>query len=125
MVRQKYPPKIIHISWGRIEVEGYEKPFRDVKLYPGGGREWDWSETGTEHVPGIQPTDVEELVENGAEEVILSKGMYERLKVCPETLRMLNDKNISTYVLQTEEAVQLYNRLRVDKCVGGLFHTTC
>ncbi len=125
MVTEKYAPKIIRISWGRIEVEGNEKPFRDVKLYPGGGREWDWSETGTEHVPGIQPADVEELIGKGAKEVILSKGMYERLRVCPETLELLKDRNIPTYVLQTEDAVRLYNKLRNDRSVGGLFHTTC
>jgi hypothetical protein len=125
LVKQTYPPKITHISWGRMEVEGHEKPFRDAKLYPGGGREWDWGETGTEHVPGIQPEDVEELIENGADEVILSKGMYERLQVCPETLQFLKDRNISTYILQTEEAVRLYNKLRNDRSVGGLFHTTC
>jgi hypothetical protein len=125
LVKQIYAPKITHISWGRMEVEGHEKPFRDAKLYPGGGREWDWSETGTEHVPGIQPTDVEELIEKGANAVILSKGMYERLQVCPETLQLLKDRNISTYVLQTEEAVRLYNKLRNDRSVGGLFHTTC
>jgi hypothetical protein len=125
LVKQIYAPKITHISWGRMEVEGHEKPFRDAKLYPGGGREWDWSETGTEHVPGIQPTDVEELIEKGANAVILSKGMYERLQVCPETLQLLKHRNISTYVLQTEEAVRLYNKLRNDRSVGGLFHTTC
>jgi hypothetical protein len=125
LVKQKYAPKIIRVSWGRIEVEGHEKPFRDVKLYPGGGREWDWSETGTEHGPGIQPADVEELIGKGAKEVILSKGMHERLRVCPETLEWLKDRNIPTYVLQTEDAVRLYNKLRNDRSVGGLFHTTC
>jgi len=38
---------------------------KDFKLYPGGGREWDWRETNTEHVPGIQHADVQELLENG------------------------------------------------------------
>jgi hypothetical protein len=38
---------------------------KDFKLYPGGGREWDWTETNTGHVPGIQPADVEELLEHG------------------------------------------------------------
>lgn len=51
-------PKIAHLSWGRIEVEGLGTG-KDWKLYPGGGREWDWRETGTEHRPGIQPADVE------------------------------------------------------------------
>ena len=31
---------------------------KDFKLYPGGGRKWDWTETGTQHQPGIQPADV-------------------------------------------------------------------
>ncbi len=125
MVKWKYAPKITHVSWGRIEVEGYKKPFRDAKLYPGGGREWDWKETGTEHVPGIQPEDVDELLQNGAGEVISSRGMYERLQVCPETVQLLKDRDIPVHLLKTEDAVRLYNRLRNDRSVGGLFHTTC
>jgi hypothetical protein len=41
-------PRILAIAWGRIDVEGLGVA-KDVKLYPGGGREWDWSETGTRH----------------------------------------------------------------------------
>jgi hypothetical protein len=46
-------PRIVSISWGRMEVDGLE-PGKDFKLFPGGGREWDWSETGIRHRPGIQ-----------------------------------------------------------------------
>jgi len=35
-----------------------------AKLFPGGLREWDWRETGTRHVPGIQHADVQELIEH-------------------------------------------------------------
>jgi hypothetical protein len=58
---------------------------KDFKLYPGGGREWDWNETGTRHVPGIQPADVEELFAHGATVVVLSRGMDLRLHVDPAT----------------------------------------
>ena len=34
-------PRIGHLSWGRLEVEG-QGAFKDAKLYPGGAREWDW-----------------------------------------------------------------------------------
>ncbi len=126
MMEQKtLSPRIKHLSWGRIEVEGKDKPYRDAKLFPGGSREWDWRETGTQHVPGIQPADVLELLEHGATEVILSKGMYQQLHVCPETLQMLKERGIITHILQTKEAVRLYNELREKKSVGGLFHTTC
>lgn len=118
-------PKITHISWGKMEVEGIGEG-RDFKLYPGGGREWDWTETNTHHVPGIQPADVQELLDNGSEAVVLTRGMQLVLQTCPETLQMLQDKNIRVFVEETKAAVELYNQL-VDQqqLVGGLFHSTC
>ena len=44
-------PRISTISWGRMEVEGVGEA-KDFKLWPGGGRPWDWNETGTRHDPG-------------------------------------------------------------------------
>ncbi len=118
-------PRITHISWGCLEIEGRETPFKDAKLYPGGARAWDWNETGTSHSPGIQPADVEELLEHGAEAVVLSRGMNERLKVQPQTLEHLQDAGVEVHVLETEQAVQRYNELRDQTAVGGLFHSTC
>lgn len=117
-------PRISRISWGRLEVEG-TGAFKDAKLYPGGAREWDWRETGTRHVPGIQAADLRELLEHGVEVVVLSKGMLERLQVCPETLELLKRKGIPAHVLPTEDAVRLYNELAAEQKVGGLFHSTC
>ncbi len=125
MEGERHSPRITHLSWGRIEVEGAAAPYKDVKLFPGGSREWDWSETGTEHSRGIQPADVDELLEHGATVVVLSRGMYERLAVPRETLELLADRGITAHVLQTEKAVALYNELAVREPVGGLFHTTC
>ncbi len=124
MNEQSTSPRITHLSWGRLEVDS-EKSFKDAKLYPGGARAWDWRETGTDHEPGIQPADVQELLEHGAAVVVLSMGMHERLQVCPETLQMLKEKNIPVHMLQTEKAAQLYNELRETQRVGGLFHSTC
>ena len=118
-------PKITHLSWGRLEVEGQDSTFKDAKLFPGGAREWDWNETGTDHEPGIQPADVEELLEHGATTVVLSKGFYERLRVRRETLQELEEKNVSAHVEQTEEAVRLYNELSKSEKVGALIHSTC
>jgi hypothetical protein len=104
-------PRISHLSWGQIKVEGHP-PFKDTKVFPGGAREWDWGETGTHHVPGIQPADVQELIEHGARVVVLSKGIWERLNVCPETLGVLAKNGIEVEVLQTEAAVERFNELR-------------
>jgi hypothetical protein len=125
-MRQAKPdsPRISLLSWGRIEVEGHP-PFKDAKIFPGGAREWDWRETGTRHLPGIQPADVQELIEHGARTVVLSKGVWERLQVCPETLEVLSKNDIQVEVLQTEAAVERFNELRENIAVGGLFHSTC
>jgi hypothetical protein len=125
MGQEARSPKVTHLSWGRLEVEGQDVPFKDAKLFPGGAREWDWRETGTNHEPGIQPADVEELLENGATTVVLSKGHHERLQVTRDTLRMLEDRGVSTHVRQTVEAVDLYNELRGAEKVGALIHSTC
>jgi hypothetical protein len=71
--QQKRSPRIVRLSWGRMEVEGLWAG-KDFKLYPGGGRAWDWAEAGTRHSPGIQPADVEELVARGATTVVLSQA---------------------------------------------------
>jgi hypothetical protein len=117
-------PRIVRLAWGRIEIEGYA-PFKDAKVFPGGAREWDWRETGTRHVPGIQPADIEELIAHGAKVVVLSKGIWERLEVCPETLEILAARGIEAEVLQTEAAVKRFNELRKSLPAGGLFHSTC
>ena len=121
----KQSPKITHISWGRMEIEGLGTG-RDFKLYPGGGRAWDWNETNTHHVPGIQPTDVEELLANGSSVVVLSRGMQLALQTAPETIELLKQRGLPFHVEETKAAVTLYNRLsEAGEQVGGLFHSTC
>ncbi|GAA0917188.1 hypothetical protein GCM10009557_89270 [Virgisporangium ochraceum] len=117
-------PRIESVSWGRMEVAGLGTG-KDFKLYPGGGREWDWNETGTRHSPGIQPGDVEELIDNGATVVVLSRGMELRLEVDPATLQALDARGVAVHVAETTEAVRVYNELAATRAVGGLFHSTC
>ena len=125
MEQEASSPRVTHLSWGRLEVEGMDGTFKDAKLFPGGARAWDWRETGTNHEPGIQPADVEELLEHGATAVVLSKGFNERLRVTRDALRMLEDRGVSAHVRQTEEAIRLYNELRETERVGALSHSTC
>ena len=118
-------PKILAISWGRMDVEGIGVG-KDFKLWPGGGREWDWRETGTNHVPGIQPADVQELLDHGSEVVVLSRGNELALETAPETLSLLRDVGVTAHVEETQAAVKLYNELAGSgRAVGGLFHSTC
>jgi hypothetical protein len=117
-------PKILHLSWGEMEVEGIG-PGKDFKLYPGGGRAWDWDENGTKHTPGILPADVAELLSHGAKLVVLSRGMELKLHIDPGTIAMLEQAGVSIHTAETTEAVRIYNLLADSEPVGGLFHSTC
>lgn len=118
-------PLITHLSWGKMTVDGVGSG-KDFKLWPGGGREWDWNETNTQHVPGIQPADMEELLTYGSEEIVLSRGMLLALHTCPETTELLEANGITYHIVETKQASELYNQLAEDgKAVGGLFHSTC
>ena len=118
-------PRILETSWGRIEVAGLGA-VRDAKLWPGGGRGWDWSETRTHHVPGIQPADVEELLAHGSQVVVLSRGNDLQLETAPETMALLEASGVAVHLEETKAAVKLYNELAAGGvAVGGLFHSTC
>ncbi|KAK3338668.1 NADH dehydrogenase 1 alpha subcomplex assembly factor 3 [Lasiosphaeria hispida] len=123
-------PLITSLSWGKISIfptHGLTlNTTKDIKLYPGGARPWDWNETGTRHKPGIQLADVEELLAHGATVVVLSKGMQERLEVAEGVVERLEGRGVKVYVAETKEAVRLYNELvEGGNKVGGLVHSTC
>ncbi|MHC4177412.1 MAG: Mth938-like domain-containing protein [Planctomycetota bacterium] len=118
-------PRISHIAWGSMEIEGVGAG-RDFKLWPGGGRAWDWTETNMHHTPGIQPADVEELLAHGSKIVVLSRGMDLRLQTCPETIEFLEGRAVKYHIQDTAAAAATYNRLAEEgEPVGGLFHSTC
>jgi len=117
-------PIIENQVWGRIEIAEIGG-FKDVKLYPGGARAWDWRETGTHHSPGIQRADAEELVQAGAEVIVLSRGHHEHLQVPADTVQWLESLGIEVHVLPTPQAAELYNRLAPRRKVGALLHSTC
>ncbi len=118
-------PRIVSLSWGRMTVEGIGSG-KDFKLWPGGGRDWDWRETNTRHVPGIQPVDVEELLDKGSRIIVLSRGRWLRLRTCPATLELLDTRGVAVHVAETRKAADIYNKLAErGEAVGGLFHSTC
>ncbi|MDZ7693221.1 MAG: Mth938-like domain-containing protein [Balneolaceae bacterium] len=124
MEDKRTSPEISSLKWGTVEVNG-SKQYKDAKLFPGGSRKWDWNETGTSHVPGIQPADMQELLDYNAEVVVLSKGINQRLQVKKETEDMLDNEQVEYYILQTEKAVEKYNELRKKRPAGALIHSTC
>ena len=118
-------PAITTSSWGKIEVAGLG-PGRDWKLWPGGGRSWDWTEHNTGHLRGVQPEEVLELIDKGCRSLILTTGRLRRLRIAAATVQLLENKGIHVEIAGTSKGIDLYNRLAAEGvAVGGLFHSTC
>ena len=118
-------PRILSHAWGELHVDGLGR-YCDVKLWPGGGREWDWTETGTHHQPGTQPTDLNELLTYEPAVVVLSRGRELKLEACPETLQLLRTLDIQVIFEETSIAISKYNDLAGgDTRVAALIHSTC
>lgn len=120
--------QITDLSWGNmaVNIDGETHKFKDCKIWPGGAREWRWEETGTHHNPGVQPDDLEEILEHDVEVIVLSRGQLGRLNVSPETEVLLRERAIPYHIERSKKAVQLFNELAGQgKRVGGLFHSTC
>ena len=116
--------QVVRLEWGEVELED-GSIFKDVKIFPGGAREWKWTETGTHHQPGVQFGDVKELLENKAETIVLTKGVLGRLNVRDELVRRLEASGITVHVAKTRKAVQIYNQVCNDGVAGILIHSTC
>ena len=125
MIDRKLSPRITNQSWGKLEVKGSEEVYKDAKLFPGGSRTWNWKETGTEHSPGVQPADVQELLEHGARIIILARGTFGRLKVPQSTIDYIEAQGAQALIYKTPEAIQVYNELCETQPVGALIHSTC
>ncbi|CAL1572000.1 unnamed protein product [Knipowitschia caucasica] len=118
-------PQISSLSWGHMKVQGGGS-YKDCKVWPGGSRAWDWRETGTNHHPGVQPADLDELLSKGIDLLVIGRGMSEALQVPGSTLEVVRGRGVEVCVLQTEKAVEEYNRLAAEgRRVGGVFHSTC
>jgi len=75
--------------------------------------------------PVAHAADVQELVDHGAEVVVLSRGMELMLQTSPETLDLLRRLSVEVHVAETKDAVELYNRLAASRAAGCLIHSTC
>ncbi|XP_062910746.1 mth938 domain-containing protein [Mobula hypostoma] len=119
-------PQIASLSWGRMKVQDCPTAYKDCKVWPGGSRPWDWRETGTDHHPGVQASDLEEIINKGIETLVIGCGMSQALQVPSRTLDYIKNKGVDVKVLQTEAAVREYNSLASRGArVGGVFHSTC
>ena len=62
----------------------------------------------------------------GIDTLVMSRGMAHVLQVPQSTVQYVKGQGVQPVVLQTEAAVEEYNRLvKAGRKVGGIFHSTC
>jgi hypothetical protein len=117
-------PRITHISWGRMEIEGIGSG-KDFKLYPGEGESGTGrkQELNTFRNPAGRCIGASPAWQRGHRSE--SAGWISHCRPCSETLDLLRDRGIPVHVEETRAAVERYNKLATEKLVGGLFHSTC
>lgn len=124
---------IASCEWGRITVVNEKSnqitSHRDCRIHPMGCEEWDWCKSNTHHQPGIQFSDIEDLlqVHPNVTNVILSMGMKNALNIHPNTIHTMQQKypKVNLHTLTTMDAVALYQKLYKTHLVIALLHSTC
>ncbi|XP_078478663.1 mth938 domain-containing protein isoform X2 [Lampetra planeri] len=84
-------PRVEALRWGELRVSGASCVYKDCKVWPGGSRAWDWRETGTDHRPGVQPADLQEVLDAGIETLVIGCGMNQALQISLWRRRFVKD----------------------------------
>jgi hypothetical protein len=124
MSEERRSPRILAVSWGRMEVEGIGAG-KDFKLYPGWrpgvGLERDRDQARTRHPARRRGRTPGPRRDGGG----VVPGHEPAVQVDPRTLDYLAGRSVAAHVAETREAVKIYNDLAEAVPVAGLFHSTC
>lgn len=117
--------KVDSLSFGSIVVSG-EKHRRDVILLPGGALKHRRGGFWIFGSHSIKRYEIEELVEAGAEEIVVGTGTNAKAGLSNEAKAYVEQAQLQLHSLPSYEAVPVFNRM-VDqgKKVAALVHITC
>ena len=112
-------------TFGRILADGkiYD---HDIVIYPSGkiGMRKKWiskKKHGTSHK--LDPDELREYLGEEFDVLVVGTGMYGMLSLLPESRELLGNREVIEK--PTPEAVRLFNELRKERRVLGIFHVTC
>ncbi|NJE12947.1 Mth938-like domain-containing protein [Thermococcus sp. LS2] len=113
------------VKFGEIIVEG-KRYTHDIVIYPSGKiehrkKELSKKKHGTSHK--FDPDELKEYLTEDFDVLIVGTGIYGALKLLPEAKELVKDKEVIEK--PTPEAINLFNELRKEKKVLGVFHITC
>lgn len=113
------------VKFGAITVNG--KTYgHDIVIYPSGRIERRKKEISKRKHDTSHKLDPEELTEYLREDfdvLVVGTGMYGMLSLLPESRALVGNREIIEK--PTRDAAELFNELRKEKRVLGVFHITC
>lgn len=114
------------VSWGSIEVDN--KKYSQVIIYGSNIEEREEGllreKFGTTHK--ILDEEIYKLLSDNPAIIIIGNGFDGALQVDKTFIKELESEGKELHILNTKEAVELFNKLRAKgKMVNALIHTTC
>ena len=70
--------------------------------------------------------DLKTLIQTRPDIIVIGTGVSGRMKIDPDLLSVLKERNIDVICHETKEAVNVYNnKIQTDTNLGAGFHLTC
>ncbi len=107
-------------SFGKIVIDN-EKYTNDVIIFPKRVKSDWWRIKG--HF--LQLKDIESILDENPEIVIFGTGAYGMMKIDPEVVSELQNKEITLIAEKTKKAVKIYNEKSAQSRVIAGLHLTC
>lgn len=107
-------------SFGKIVIEG-KKYTNDLILFPDRIETNWWREQG--HL--LQVQDLEQVFREDPDILIVGKGSSGRMDISQKVKDRCREKGIELKSKKTEQATEIYNKLKEEREVVAAFHLTC
>lgn len=112
--------KIQHYSFGKITISG-KTYTSDVIIYPDGVNSSWWRKDG--HF--LQIDDIKEVIDAQPEVIIIGTGYSGIMKISRDVVDNLKSLKIDVHIASTTDAVNLFNKLSVERKTVACLHLTC
>lgn len=112
-------PAITHFSFNKMVIDGKEYDDVDVAIDSDGhSRMW------RNHAHLVDAPDIEALVDAKTHTLIIGIGVSSQVTVTDEAVSAIKTRGVELHIVDTMEAVKLFNRLPKNGLVAA-FHTAC
>lgn len=113
-------PKIDSYGFGHVVIDGTSYT-SDVIVLPGRVIDGWWREEGHR----LGPADLDEVLRARPEVLVVGCGAYGVMEVPEATVQAARKAGIELVALDTGAAVELYNKLSLEKKTAAALHLTC